>query len=125
MTPAIESKELPDSPQRDPQSGKSLFGQPGWDAAGEYYAAAEHLATTLLNAGVKLLCLENIGVCPAALARRRGGAQKAWQDGVTLARAVHEDGARKRLLLRLRGIYEEARMGEQVHAVDNELRGLP
>jgi tetratricopeptide (TPR) repeat protein len=95
-----------------------------WPEAIEHYVAAEALATALLNANIKLLCLENIGACRLQLADY-AGAQEAWQSGAELARALGEHDAQRRLLLRLRELYTEARMRDRVSAVDDELRGLP
>jgi len=95
-----------------------------WSDAAEHYEAAEALATALLNAHVKLYCLENIGICRHQLAEW-GPAHKAWQDGVTLARSLREDDTRKKLLVHLRDLYMEARMHDSVEAMDDELRSLP
>lgn len=95
-----------------------------WPQAVEHYEAAEALAAALLNANVKLLCLENIGACRLELADY-AGAQEAWQRGAGLARALGEHDAQRRLLLRLRALYGQARMRDRVSAVDDELRGLP
>jgi tetratricopeptide (TPR) repeat protein len=93
-----------------------------WAKAAEHYAAAESLATAMLNAHVKLACLENIGVCRAQL-RDWGGAQQAWRVGATLANALQETEARKRLLTRLRELYGKANMRDHVRSVEEELRG--
>lgn len=95
-----------------------------WAEAIEHYVGAEALATALLNANVKLACLENIGACRLELADY-AGAQEAWQNGAELARALGEHDAQRRLLLRLRDLYAQARMRDRVSAVDDELRGLP
>jgi hypothetical protein len=93
-----------------------------WAKAAEHYAAAESLATAMLNPHVKLACLENLGVCRAQL-RDWGGAQQAWRVGATLASALQETDARKRLLTRLRELYGAANMRDHMRSVEEELRG--
>lgn len=103
--------------------GNLYFVAKEWSEAVEHYVGAEALATALLNAHVKLLCLENIGVCRLALTEY-AAAQEAWQNGATLARALDERAALKKMLVRLRGLYADARMRDRVRACDDELRGL-
>lgn len=95
-----------------------------WAAACAYYEAAETVATAMLNAPMKLQCLENIGWCRLR-SDDYSGAQQAWTNAVTLARAVEEPSALRRTLVRLRALYSDARMKDRVHAIDLELRGLP
>jgi len=123
MTPAIESKSYPILLNVTLNLGNLYLTHERWTQAGEYYTSADALAGALLNAGVKLLCLENIGVCHHRL-RDHANAQRIWLEGVKLAKATEEREARKRLLLRLRGIYEEGRMVDQIRAIDDEIRGL-
>ena len=78
----------------------------------------------MLNAPMKLQCLENVGWCKFRLDDFRG-AEEAWANGVTLARAVEEPVALRRTLVRLRGLYTETRMTDRVRAIDLELGGLP
>jgi tetratricopeptide (TPR) repeat protein len=94
-----------------------------WAKAAEHYAAAESLATAMLNAQVKLACLENIGVCRAQL-RDWGGAHQAWRVGATLASTLREADAQKRLLTRLRKLYDAANMRDHLRSVEQELRGV-
>ena len=103
--------------------GNLHFTHHAWASAVEFYVGAEALATALLNANVKLACLENIGVCKVQLGDF-AGAQQAWTDGATLARSVAENEALRRHLGRLRVLYAEANMRAQVSAIDTELRGM-
>jgi tetratricopeptide (TPR) repeat protein len=124
ITPAANSNSYPVLLNISLNLGNLYLGEENWTQASDYYVGAEALATACLNAHVKLSCLENIGVCRLRLSDY-AGAQKAWQDGATLARALKEDESRKRMLTRLQGLYTEARMRDQLQAVEQELRGLP
>ncbi|WP_394845903.1 hypothetical protein LZC95_00385 [Pendulispora brunnea] len=124
MTPAIESKSYAVLLNITLNLANLYLTHEWWSKALEYYTSAEKLATTLLNVHIKLLCLENIGFCHQRMGDP-GAAQKAWQDGVTLARGTEEDATRKRLLLHLRELYQSHYMADRVHAVEHELRGLP
>ncbi|MCL2779784.1 MAG: hypothetical protein FWD73_17465 [Polyangiaceae bacterium] len=99
------------------------FVQKKWAPAAEHFSAAEALATALLHADAKLMCLEKLGICWYKL-KEYGLAEKAWQSGLTLARAVEENDARKSLLVHLRDIYKKARMRDRVKEIKKELRGF-
>ncbi|MCL2724295.1 MAG: tetratricopeptide repeat protein [Polyangiaceae bacterium] len=94
-----------------------------WTQATEHFEAAGELAPLLSNAGAMLLSLENIGVCRYKL-EEWGPAQKAWQDGLELARATKDDNARKKMLVHLRDMYKTARMHDRLAATEEELRSL-
>lgn len=95
-----------------------------WPIACAFYEAADTVATAMLNAPMKLQCLENIGWCKLRSNDYRG-AEEAFANGVTLARGVEEPGALRRSLVRLRGLYGEAGMTDRIRAIDLELGGLP
>lgn len=95
-----------------------------WAESAEHYIGAEALATALLNASTKLLCLENIGVCRMQL-EDYAAAQVAWTNGAKLARALEEHDAARRLLTRLRDLYIQARMRDRQASIEAELRSLP
>jgi tetratricopeptide (TPR) repeat protein len=103
--------------------GNLYFVQKKWALAVEHFSAAEALATALLDAHAKLLCLEKIGICRYKLAEYRL-AEKAWDSGATLARSVEENDACKGMLVHLRKMYKKARMRDCVEAIEEELRGL-
>ena len=123
ITPAVESQCHPVLLNISLNLGNLHFTHHAWASAVEFYVGAEALATALLNANVKLACLENIGVCKVQLGDF-AGAQQAWTDGATLARSVAENEALRRHLGRLRVLYAEANMRAQVSAIDTELRGM-
>jgi len=123
ITPAVESQCHPVLLNISLNLGNLHFTHEAWASAVEFYVGAEALATALLNANVKLACLENIGICKLQL-RDFAGAQEAWVNGATLARSVAENDALRRHLGRLRALYTEANMRAQVKAIDTELRGL-
>jgi tetratricopeptide (TPR) repeat protein len=122
ITPAVESKSYPVLLNVSLNLGNLHLAQERWDAAAEHYTAADALATQLLNAHVKLACMENVGVCKHRM-RDYAGAQKAWTDGATLAKGVDEPEWRRRFLVRLRELYREANMRDQARALDDELGG--
>jgi tetratricopeptide (TPR) repeat protein len=103
--------------------GNLYFAHKQWALALEHFEAAESVATACFNANAALLCIEKRGECHYKL-KEWGLVQKAWKDGVEIARATKEDEARKRLLGRLRDIYQEARMRDHVTVVEAELRSL-
>ena len=95
-----------------------------WLLAVEFYIGAEALATSLLNAATKLACLENIGVCRVQL-EEYAAAQEAWNNGIKLATKLEDHAAARRLLVRMRDLYKEARMSDRLAAVESQLRSLP
>lgn len=103
--------------------GNFYLARKEWGLASAYYEAAEAVAAAALNAPMKLQCLENIGWCKLNAEDYRG-AEQAWSNGATLARAVTEPAALRRLLTRLRDLYDQARMRDRLVAVDAELAGL-
>lgn len=123
ITPAVESQCHPVLLNVSLNLGNLFLGLMRWADAAEHYVGAEMLATALLNANVKLACLENIGVCKRQLGDYPG-AQEAWTNGSTLARSLDEKDALRRHLGRLRELYTEAGMGAHVNAIDRELGGL-
>jgi len=123
VTAAIEGKSHPILLNVALNLANLYLVHKNWAQAAEHYVAAEALATALLNGGVKLLCLENIGACRSKLAQW-ALADRAWRDGATLARSLKEHDAQRRLLHHLRAMYKEARMRDRVKAIDAELRSV-
>jgi tetratricopeptide (TPR) repeat protein len=123
LTAAIEGSSHPILLNVSLNLGNLYLAEKSWALAADHYVGSEALATALLNAHVKLLCLENIGVCRFELADY-GAAQEAWQNGASLARALEEQAALKRVLARLRNLYVQANMRDRVKAIDDELRGV-
>ena len=123
VTPAAESGSHPILLNVSLNLANSHFESRRWPLALEQYVATEKLATAMLQATVKLGCLENIGVCRLQLGNA-AGAERTWRDGVALASGVKEEGARLRFLERLRALYADAGLQGRLRAVERELRGI-
>jgi hypothetical protein len=120
---AVQAKSLPLVLHAVMSLGHLYFAHKQWAQAAECYDAAESIAMMLFNASATLLCMEKRGECHYQL-EEWGPAQKAWKDGMEIARSAKDDGARRRLLTRLRDMYKEARMRDHVNVAEEELRSL-
>lgn len=124
VTASIEGESNPILLNVSLNLGNLYLAKKDWAQAADFYVGAEALATILLNASTKLACLENIGVCRVEL-QDYAAAQQAWTSGAGLATKLGDHDAARRLLSRLRDLYNEARMSDRLEAIDAQLRSLP
>ncbi|WP_394829443.1 hypothetical protein [Pendulispora albinea] len=103
--------------------GNLYFNWQRWADAGAYYEVAKGIAHGMVLAPVKIMCLENIGVCHYALGRHLE-AVKAWEEGVVLARGIEAEEQLRSLLARQREAYHTLHLADRRDAVIHELRQL-
>src|SRR4030095_7030442 len=77
-----------------------------WAEAEGYYDIAQQLATAARNPTVKIQSLEFRGICQHRQLKFEE-AEKSWYDGSVIAGALEELELCRRLVARLRQVYEE------------------
>jgi hypothetical protein len=91
-----------------------------WKEGETYYDSAEKLATAQLNAPTKIHCLENRGICQERLERPKEAAE-SWEAGAQLAKATEEKDLQRRILERLRTLYDRFGQRQKKAEVEREL----
>ncbi|WP_394848270.1 tetratricopeptide repeat protein [Pendulispora brunnea] len=131
LTPAVQRLAQKDDPARGDavpvllnitlNLGNLHLSQQRWADAGNYYEGAKGIADGMANAQVKMLCLENIGICHYMLGRHVEAIQ-AWEEGTVLARGMEADEPLRTLLSRQRDAYHQLNLFDRRDAVMGELR---
>lgn len=91
-----------------------------WKEGEAYYDSAEKLATAQLNAPTKIHCLENRGLCQERQERPKEAAE-SWEAGAQLAKATEEKDLQRRILERLRTLYDRYGQKQKKAEVEREL----
>jgi len=123
LTPAIRSESPPVLLNVTLSLANLMLVAKSWPDGESYYDSAEKIATAQRNAPTKIHCLENRGVCQDMQGNVRGAAE-TWETGATLAKAVEEPELRRRLLERLRTLYDKHGQRDRKSAVERQLAEL-
>jgi len=123
LTPAIQSKAAQVLINIGLNLGNFHMADKEWKGALEYYRGVITLADASLNAPLKILCLERMGLCACRLGDQEQG-WKHWAAAVALARGLDAPEQLKELLGRLRELYRELGMAKQRKEVEQELAAL-
>lgn len=123
LTPAILAESPPVLLNVTLNLANLMLAGKSWKDGEGYYDSAEKLATAQLNAPTKIHCLENRGVCQDMQGNAKA-AVESWEAGATLAKATEERELQKRILERLRALYDRHGERQRKAAVEKELAGL-
>jgi tetratricopeptide (TPR) repeat protein len=123
LTPAILAESPPILLNVTLNLANLMLVARSWRDGEDYYDSAEKLATAQLNAPTKIQCLENRGVCQDMQNNARAAAE-SWEAGATLAKATEEKELQRRILERLRALYDRHGEGQRKATVEKELATL-
>jgi tetratricopeptide (TPR) repeat protein len=123
LSPAIQSSSQPVLLNVTLNLANLALSEKNWKDGESYYDSAEKLATAQLNAPTKIHCLENRGICLEKLEKPKE-ATESWEAGATLAKATEEKDFQKRILERLKVVYDRFGQRQKLAEVDRELVAL-
>jgi len=124
LTPAILAESPPVLLNVTLNLGNLALATKAWRESETYYDGAEKLATAQRNAPTKIQCLENRGVCQERLERPKEAAE-SWDAGAKLAKATEEVELQRRILERLRALYDRYGQRQKKAEVEREIATLP
>jgi len=120
LSPAILAESPPVLLNVTLNLGNLALATKDWKEGEAYYDSAEKLATAQLNAPTKVHCLENRGVCQERLERPKEAAE-SWEAGAQLAKATEERDLQRRILERLKALYDRYGQKQKKAEVEREL----
>ena len=123
LSPAILAESPPVLLNVALNLGNLALATKDWKEGEAYYDSAEKLATAQLNAPTKIHCLENRGVCQERLERPKEAAE-SWEAGAQLAKATEEKDLQRRILERLRALYDRHGQKQKKAEVERELAAV-
>lgn len=120
LSPAILAESPPVLLNVTLNLGNLALAVKDWKEGETYFDGAEKLAAAQLNAPTKIHCLENRGVCQERLERPKEAAE-SWEAGAQLAKATEERDLQRRILERLRALYDRYGQKQKKAEVEREL----